>query len=78
MFSLHDFLMQGIKGMIGNEPDYKVIKYSMGWYDKQLLNETDLAEIQILIEDKKQAVSDEEILAEIQEFEKQIENAREE
>lgn len=52
MFSLHDFLMVGIRGMVGKEPDYKVIQYSAGWADKGVLETVDLAEISALIEAK--------------------------
>lgn len=50
MFSLHDFVLKTIKGMIGQEPDYKVMKYSLGWYDKEILTDEDMAEIQADIE----------------------------
>lgn len=49
MFSLKDFILKGIKGMIGNEPDYKVIEYSAAWYDKGVLTDAELAEIDQMI-----------------------------
>ena len=52
MFSLHDFLMIGIRDMVEKEPDYKVIQYSAGWADKGVLETADLAEISALIEAK--------------------------
>lgn len=48
MFNLHDFVINTITRMIGNEPDYKVMEYSLKWYDKQVLKDEDL----ILIENK--------------------------
>lgn len=51
--------METIKGMIGNEPDYKVKKYALGWYDKEKLTEEDLAEIDALIEAKNNPVVEE-------------------
>lgn len=50
MFSLRDFVMKTIKGMIGNEPDYKVRKYALGWYEKEVITEEDMVEIETLIE----------------------------
>lgn len=49
MFSLKEFIFRGIKGMIGNEPDYKVIEYSAAWYDKGVLTDAELTEIDQLI-----------------------------
>ena len=50
MFSLREFVMKTIKGMIGNEPDYKVRKYALGWYEKEVITEEDMVEIEMLIE----------------------------
>ena len=50
MFSLRDFVMKTIKGMIGNEPDYKVRKYALGWYAEEVITEADMIEIETLIE----------------------------
>ena len=52
MFRLHDFIMKAIRGMVGNEADYKVSEYALGWYTKGVLTEADLAEIDGLIEEK--------------------------
>ncbi len=52
MFNLKDFIFKGIKGMIGSEPDYKVIEYSAGWFDKGVLTSAELAEIDQLIDAK--------------------------
>ena len=52
MFNLREFIKKGILGMIGNEPDYKVIEYAAGWYDKSVLTSDDLAEIDALIDAK--------------------------
>lgn len=56
MFSLKEFIFRGIQGMIGNEPDYKVIEYSAAWYDKGVLTEIELAEIDKLITAKNEAL----------------------
>ena len=50
MFSLREFILKGIKGSIGKEPDYKVIKNTAGWLDKGVLEESDVKEISDLID----------------------------
>ena len=52
MFSLEKFILGTIKEMIGKEPDYKVKQYAIGWYDKSVLTEDNLAEIDVLIENQ--------------------------
>lgn len=49
MFSLREFIMRGIRGMVGKEPDYKVIEVAAGWLDKGVLAESDLAELDELL-----------------------------
>ena len=51
-FSLHDFLMNGFRSAIGRQPDWKVYMNSVGWFEKSVLTEEDLAEIQALIDAK--------------------------
>lgn len=45
MFDLHTFLMDTIHSMIGKEPEYRVRQYALGWYDKGVLDDRDLADI---------------------------------
>lgn len=45
MFSLHDFVMSTLMGMVGNEPDYKVRQYALGWYDKAELTAEDMQKL---------------------------------
>ncbi len=45
MFSLHDFVMNTLMGMVGNEPDYKVRQYALGWYDKAELTAEDMQKL---------------------------------
>lgn len=73
MFDLRIFIMETIKGMIGNEPDYKVKKYALGWYDKEKLTEEDLAEIDALIEAKNNPVVEETESEEVTEEQTQTE-----
>ena len=41
-FSLHDFILTTILGMVHVEPDYKVREYALGWYQKGVLKEENL------------------------------------
>ena len=50
MFNINNFLMKTIKGMIGNYPDFQVREYAIGWWSKGKLTDTDMEEIDILIE----------------------------
>lgn len=45
MFNLNEFVMDTIDSMIGKEPEYKVRQYALGWYDKEVINNEDLAYI---------------------------------
>ena len=42
---LHDFVMRGLLASIGKMPDYWIINSSLNWYDKGILTEQDLEEI---------------------------------
>lgn len=46
MFSLHDFIMDAIHGMVGRYPDFQVREYSLNWYSKGKLTEEDLATVE--------------------------------
>ena len=69
MFSLRDFVMQTIGGMIGNYPDFQAMEYGLNWYSKGVLAETDLAEIQEGIENRKIVVDEPEVESEPEETE---------
>ena len=44
---LRNFIMTGIRDMIShNKPRYQVYQYASGWYDKGVLTEDDLKEIE--------------------------------
>ena len=51
-FSMHDFLMKGFRDAVGKMADYKIIMNMAAWFEKGVLNENDLAEIQTLIDEK--------------------------
>ena len=46
MFSMHNFAFETILGMIGREPEYKVRQYALGWLEKDVLTEEDLAAVE--------------------------------
>jgi len=50
MFSVHDFIMKTLRGMIGHYLDFQVQEYALNWYSKGKLAESDLAEIQATID----------------------------
>jgi len=52
MFSLRGFVMKGLLNAIGKMADYQVILNATGWYEKGVLLEEDLAEIQAKIDEK--------------------------
>ena len=48
MINLHDFVLTTIKQMVGNLPNYQIRQYATAWYDKGVLNDNDIAEIDSL------------------------------
>lgn len=46
MFSIHDFIMQTLHGMVGHYPDFQVREYALNWYGKGKLSEADLATVE--------------------------------
>ena len=67
MFSLREFLMKGFKDAVGNMADYQIILNATGYYEKGVLTEDDLAELQALIDEKNTPVEVSEPPAEITE-----------
>jgi len=61
MFDLRLFVMKTIMGMIGNEPDYKVMEYALGWYVRSTLTDDDLMEVENEIEEYRKPVEPVEI-----------------
>lgn len=60
MFSLREFVKKGLLNAIGKMADYQVILNAMGWYEKGVLTEDDLAEINAKIDEKNAPVESEE------------------
>lgn len=52
MFSLKEFIKNGLKNAVGKLADYQVILNAAAWHEKGVLDEGDLAEIGALIDEK--------------------------
>lgn len=50
MFSLKEFIKNGLLKAVGEMADYQIILNAAGWFEKGVLSEEDLAEIQAAIE----------------------------
>jgi hypothetical protein len=50
MFKLKDFIKRGLFLAIGKKADYEIILAAAGWFEKGVLIESDLAEIQAAID----------------------------
>ena len=46
VFSIHDFIMETLRGMVRIYPDFQVREYALNWYGKGKLNENDLAQVE--------------------------------
>jgi hypothetical protein len=51
MFSLKEFVKSGFIKAVGNMADYQIILNAVGWLEKGVLDENDLAEIQAKIDE---------------------------
>ena len=65
MFSLRGFVMKGLLNAVGKMADYQVILNAMGWYEKGVLLEEDLAELQAKIDEKNTPVEEVEEVEEV-------------
>lgn len=74
MFDLREFVMKTLRGMAKNEPAYKVNRYALGWFEKDVLTAGDLAEVDALTAEPEVP---EEMVAESVETEKEDENGQE-
>ena len=64
MFNLGTFIKNGFIAAVGKMADYQIILNAAGWFEKGVLNETDLAEIQAAIEEKNARLEAERVAAE--------------
>lgn len=46
MFNITDFIMNTLKEMKGNYPDFQIKEYALNWYAKGKLNEDNLSELE--------------------------------
>ena len=68
MFNLGGFIKSGFIAAVGRMADYQIILNAAGWFEKGVLSESDLAEIQTVIDDKNARIAAEEA-AQIEEVE---------
>ena len=68
MFNLGSFIKNGFIAAVGRMADYQIILNAAGWYEKGVLTESDLSEIQAAIDDKNARIAAEEA-AQIEEVE---------
>ena len=68
MFNLANFIKNGFIAAVGKMADYQIILNAAGWFEKGVLSESDLAEIQAAIDDKNTRIAAEEA-AQIEEVE---------
>ena len=64
MFNLGSFIKGGLVAAVGKMADYQIILNAAGWFEKGVLTETDLAEIQTAIDEKNARLEAERIAAE--------------
>lgn len=68
MFSLREFIKKGLLDAVGKMADYQVILNAVGWFEKGVLTEEDLAQIELVIRTSEPSVETE-VEAEIVECE---------
>ena len=52
MFSLRDFIKNGLLDAVGKMADYQIILNAAGWFEKGVLTEEDLEQIEVCIDAK--------------------------
>ena len=61
MFNYRNFLMTGFRSAVGHMADYQVILNANGYYEKGVLTEDDLSELQAMIEEENAAAENAEV-----------------
>ena len=64
MFNLGSFIKGGLVAAVGRMADYQIILNAAGWFEKGVLSEADLAEIQSAIDEKNARIEAERAAAE--------------
>ena len=58
MFDYREFLMKGFRNAVGKQADYQIIFNANGYFEKGVLTETDLADLQQMIDEKNAVAED--------------------
>lgn len=61
MFNLTAFIMDTLKGMKGNYPDFQVKEYALNWYGKGKLTEENLAELEEYLAPEETEIPEDEV-----------------
>ena len=64
MFNLASFIKNGFIAAVGRMADYQIILNAAGWFEKGVLTESDLSDIQTAIDEKNARLEAERIAAE--------------
>ena len=64
MFNLGSFIKSGFIAAVGKMADYQIILNAAGWFEKGVLSEADLAEIQSAIDEENARIEAERAAAE--------------
>ena len=64
MFNLASFIKNGFIAAVGKMADYQIILNAAGWFEKGVLSEADLAEIQSAIDEKNARIEAERLATE--------------
>ncbi len=64
MFTLSGFIKNGLIAAVGRMADYQIILNAAGWFEKQVLTESDLADIQAAINEKNARIEAERLATE--------------
>ena len=63
MFNLASFIKNGFIAAVGRMADYQIILNAAGWFEKGVLTESDLSDIQTAIDEKNARLEAERIAA---------------
>ncbi len=66
MFILKNFVKSGLIKAVGKMADYQIILNAVGWLEKGVLTEDDLAEIQAAIDKQYKVLEEPEVLEDIE------------
>lgn len=71
MFDINKFIMDTLKGMKGNYPDFQIREYALNWYSKGKITEENLAELETfltpVIDETEEEITEEGIIEDVTE-----------